>query len=378
MILFSKRTRMPPLSPRLGRYLLVCAVGFAADSALVPTFAQQATTPSTSTTPSTTTTPSEPSSSGTAPSSTTSPQASPLRTTTSTTTAPGTTAPGTTTGPSGVSPSTTQPRRGGPLGAPKEATTARSESVLRRPLMDRPYGYDVGSFIFHAQGEAGVEYDDNILRSNSFPGNPTPIGDTITRIAPSATLQSNWEQHAIGISVGSEFDFYLNNPSQNYINYNGGIDGRYDINEEQQITGVVQYYRQVLPRGTPGVGVVGGQSFTNVLSADAKYLYTGEPWYLRIGPKFEYRTFEGSAPSANYNFFGFSARVGYRVTEDFSVFIDPSLQIYRYPGGVDFTGFDPNSQGYDFKAGVTYDLGSEVGLEAAVGYYQQWYQKCAL
>src|SRR5258708_24428876 len=147
MILFSKRTRMPPLPPRLGRYLLVCAVGFAADSALVPTFAQQATTPST------TTTPSEPSSSGTAPSSTTSPQASPLRTTTSTTTAPGTTAPGTTTGPSGVSPSTTQPRRGGPLGAPKEATTARSGSGFRRPLMDRPYGYSLRPFIFYAPGQ---------------------------------------------------------------------------------------------------------------------------------------------------------------------------------------------------------------------------------
>jgi hypothetical protein len=250
--------------------------------------------------------------------------------------------------------------------------------VLRRQIVDRPYGYNVGSFIFHAQAEAGIEYDDNIFRSNNFAGNPAPVSDVIARVAPQVSLQSDWDQHAIGIAVGSEFDFYFNNPSQNYINYNGGINGRYDIDEEQQITGLVQYYRQVLPRGTPGVGVTGGQSFTNVLSADAKYLYTGEPWYLRIGPKYEYRTFEGTAPSANYNYFGFSARVGYRVTEDFSVFIDPTLQIYRYPGGVDFTGFDPNSQGYDIKAGVTYDLGSEVGLEAAIGYYQQYYQSGAL
>lgn len=249
---------------------------------------------------------------------------------------------------------------------------------MRRPLADTPYGYDVGSFIFHAQAEAGIEYDDNILRSNSFPGNPAPVGDFIGRIGPQATLQSNWDRHSLGVSVGSEFDFYLNNPSQNYINYNGAINGGYDIDEEQQITGLVQYYRQVLPRGTPGVGVTGGQSFTNVLSADVKYLYTGEPFYLRIGPKYEYRTFEGSAPSSNYNYFGFSARVGYRVTEDFSVFVDPKLEVYRYPGGVDFTGFDPNSQGFDFKVGVTYDLGSEVGLEAAVGYFQQWYQNGAV
>ena len=333
---------VPPPRPSriLGGCLAACIAIFAADAALTPVFAQQTTT---------------------------TPQPSPLQTPTTTTTPQGTT-----------TPLAQQPRRKAPLGAPQEATTARSESVLRRQIMDRPPGYDVGSFIAHGEVQAGVEYDDNIFRSNNAAGNPPPVSDFIGRIAPKVTLQSDWSEHALDFFIGSEFGFYLNNPSQNYINYAVGTHGRYDIDENQSVDGTLEYYRNVLPRGTPGIGVFGNQSFVNVLNADVKYLYTGEPFYLRIGPRFQNNVFEGTAPSSNYNYFDVSARVGYRLTEEFSVFIDPSVQVVRYPGGIDFTGFDANSQGYDVRVGVTYDLSTEIGLEAAVGYYQRWYQAGAI
>lgn len=265
-----------------------------------------------------------------------------------------------------------------PVGPPKEITTARSESVLRRQLVDTPEGYDIGNFVAHGSVDADVEYDDNIFRSNNYPGNPPPVGDFIARVRPRVTLQSDWSEHAVDFYVQGEVAQYLNNPSQNYVNFAVGSHGRYDLDENKQLTGLLEYSRAALPRGSPGVGLTGGQSISSVLRAEMHYIYTGEPYYLRIGPHYEYRTFEGSAPSSNYNFLDFSARVGYRVSEEFSVFVDPSVQFVRYPGGVDFTGYNPNSQGYDFKVGVTYDVSTEIGLEMAVGYYRRWYESSAL
>jgi hypothetical protein len=263
-------------------------------------------------------------------------------------------------------------------GPPKEATTARTESVLRRQLEDTPDGYIVGDFIAHGSVDGDIEYDDNIFRSNSYQGNTPPVADFIARIRPRVTLQSDWSDHSLDFYLQGELGQYLNNPSQNYFNFALGTHGRYDLDDDKQLTGLLEYTRAILPRGSPGVGVNGSQSIASVMRAEVHYVYTGEPFYLRIGPHYEYRAFEGTAPSSNYNYLNLVARVGYRVSEDFSVFVDPSVQFVSYPGGTDFTGYNPNSQGYDFKLGVTYDVSTEIGLEAAVGYYRRWYQSSAL
>ena len=351
MILFTKSLwkTLPFRSPvALGGCAVVSIVFFATEAALTPGHAQQAAPPQQTVSPQQTTTP----------------QPSPLPTTLppqSTTTPPA-----------------QQPRKNSAVGLPKESTTARSESVLRRQLADTPEGYDVGDFIAHGSVEGSIEYDDNIFRSNSYPGNPPPVGDFVARVRPRVSLQSDWSEHAIDFYVQGELGEYLSNSSQDYFNFALGTHGRYDIDENQQLNGLLEYTRGILPRGSPGVGVTGGQTIASVLRAEAKYTYEGEPWYVRVGPHYEYRTFEGSAPSSNYNFLDVAARIGYRVTEEFSVFIDPSVQFVQYPGGVDFTGVDPNSQGYDFKVGITYDVSTDIGIEAAVGYFRRWYESSSL
>ena len=268
---------------------------------------------------------------------------------------------------------TTTTRTPATTGAPRVATTARSESVLRRPLADAPEGILLGDFVLHGRAEIDLEYDDNIYRT---PDNR--IGDGIFRIRPGVTLQSQWDQHALDFYAQTEYGKYFSNTSEDYWAFALGARGRLDISEESQINGLLEYSRSVLPRGSPGVGVGPGSTTASIIRAATDYTYNGEPVYFRIGPRYEYRFYDAGGPSDNHHFIDLAARVGYRINEEFSVFVDPSYQIVKYVAVPDSTGFNRNSQGFDIKVGVTYDISTTLGAEFAVGYYRRWYEDARL
>jgi hypothetical protein len=268
---------------------------------------------------------------------------------------------------------TTTTRTPATTGAPRQATTARSESVLRRPLADAPPGYQVGDFVLHGRVEVDFEYDDNIYRT------PTNrISDGIARLRPGLTLQSQWDQHALDFYVQGEWGKYFSNPSEDYVALSAGMRGRYDINEENQLNGLVEFIRTPVLRGSPGAGTSPGSVNASVFRVATDYTHTGEPIYVRIGPRYEYRFYDGAGPSDNHHYLDIGGRFGYRINEEFSVFIDPSYQFVRYVSVPDSTGFYRNSQGFDIRVGVTYDVTTQVGAEFAVGYFRRWYEDSRL
>ena len=260
-----------------------------------------------------------------------------------------------------------------PAGAPRQATTARSESVLRRPLADAPEGWQLGDFVVHSRVELDIEYDDNIYRTDT-----NRISDGIVRIRPGITVQSQWTEHALDFYAQTEYGKYFQNSSEDYWAFAVGSRGRFDIDEESHINGLVEYSRAVLPRGSPGIGITPGSVTASVIRVAADYTYSGEPIYLRIGPRYEYRFYDGSGPADNHHYIDLGGRIGYRISEEFSVFVDPSYQIVRYVAVPDSTGFNRNSQGFDIKVGVTYDVTTQIGAEFAVGYFRRWYEDARL
>ena len=290
---------------------------------------------------------------------------------TTTTTPPGVrTAPTTTTSTTTTTTTTTRPAT---TGAPKQATTARSESVLRRPLADAPEGVQLGDFVMHGRIEFDIEYDDNIYRTENF-----RISDGLVRVRPGFTLQSQWDQHALDFYAQGEWGKYFQNSSEDYFAFALGTRGRYDIDEENQFNGLVEYTRSVLPRGSPGVGIIPGASTASVVRVAADYTHSGEPFYVRLGPRYEYRFYDGSGPSDNHHYVELGGRIGYRISEEVSIFVDPSYQFVKYVSVPDSTGFNRNSQGFDIRVGVTYDVTTQVGAEFAIGYFRRWYEDSRL
>jgi hypothetical protein len=296
---------------------------------------------------------------------------------TSTTTPPGARSPAGT--PAGAttttSTTTTTTRAPATTGAPRQVTTARSESVLRRPLADAPEGVQLGDFVLHGRIETDIEYDDNIYRTEN-----NRISDGIVRLRPGITLQSQWDEHALDFYAQGEWGKYFQNSSEDYFAFALGTRGRYDIDEENQLNGLLEYTRSVLPRGSPGVGITPGAVTASVARVAFDYTHNGEPFYLRIGPRYEYRFYDGAggSPADNHHYIDIGGRIGYRISEEVSVFLDPSYQFVKYVSVPDSTGFNRNSQGFDIRVGVTYDVTTEIGAEVAVGYFRRWYEDSRL
>ncbi len=246
--------------------------------------------------------------------------------------------------------------------------SARDASVLRRERGDPPDGFPIGSFTFFPRLEVDGEYDDNVYRTRR-----NRKGDFIFRARPSFTLASDWGQHALALYASADVTRYIDQSKESYVGFAVGARGSVDITDEWRWNTNAEFARVGLGRGSPGLlttGFDGRRQIVNVITAATELAYNGDLFYGRIGPRF--RRFEyvrGVSTNENFNVYDISARLGYRITPELSVFIDPSYEWVRY----DRNGAFRNNQGFDIRGGVAYDVTRTLTAELGFGYFRRTY-----
>jgi hypothetical protein len=120
----------------------------------------------------------------------------------------------------------------------------------------------------------------------------------------------------------------------------------------------------------------GKRTIVNVLTAGTELIYNGDPFYGRIGPRFRrFDYVQGDAGNDNFNVFDISGRIGYRVTPEFSVFLDPSYEWVRYDNNTDPFGFQRNNEGFDIRVGAAYDVTRTITAEFGAGYFRRTFDQ---
>lgn len=294
---------------------------------------------------------------------------------TTTTPAPATTQPGT---QPGVRSGTPQPTAPGARAAPSGRTqelSAREASVLRGARRDELEGIPVGTFVIHPRLAIDIEYDDNIFRSATG-----LVGDWVFRVRPGFSVDSEWDQHALQFYGQAELARLASTNSESYESFVVGARGRFDITDQVALNGDAEFSRIRLGRGQPGSAGSGFSSIVHQFTTGMSVSYDGDPFYVRFGPRFQRVTYvEGSGGvNQDYNVFEFGGRIGYKVTPELSVFIDPSYQIVRYDQQTDAFGFARNSQGFDIRAGVSYDITRTVTAELGLGFFRRTFSDSRL
>lgn len=294
---------------------------------------------------------------------------------TTTTTPTTTTQPGTQPGVRPGTPQTTAPgarqlARGG-----TQEQSAREASVLRGPRRDQLDGIPLGSFVVHPRLAVDVEYDDNIFRTETG-----RVSDWVFRVRPGVTVDSEWDQHALQLNAQGELARLASNGSENYESFQVGARGRFDITDEIALNGDAEFARIRLGRGQPGSAGSGASSIVHQITTGLSLSYDGDPIYLRFGPRFQRVTYvEGSGGvNQDYNTYELGGRIGYKVTPELSVFIDPSYQWVRYDRQSDAFGFSRNSEGFDIRAGVAYDISRTITAELGLGYFRRTFSDSRL
>ncbi|HWX46539.1 MAG TPA: outer membrane beta-barrel protein [Roseomonas sp.] len=120
--------------------------------------------------------------------------------------------------------------------------TARGVTVMTRPRPDYdPAGVRLGAFRFDAAVEAGMGFDDNLQ-----PQQEDKKADGFFTERLTATANSQWTRHGIGLSVSQDTRQYLKYNSQNWNDYSVGINGRYDIGRASSLNASYNHIRSHL------------------------------------------------------------------------------------------------------------------------------------
>jgi hypothetical protein len=242
---------------------------------------------------------------------------------------------------------------------------------------DQELGVKLGGFYFYPAIEANAGYDTNVFAQSASQGT---VGSPYLTIGPTFSLRSNWNNHELRVLGGAGLGFYSAAPTQNYLNYNLIADGRLDIDYDFYATGTAGIVRATEALGTP-----------NAVAAQSPTVAWSAPFGLGFYKRFNRFFLGGNVTATKYWYEDFSVitaqglpaasrqrseyyesmRFGYEVTEDFSVFVAPTISQIRYVQTVDAAGQNRDADGLGANAGVTWKLNEISTLEGTLGYTQQ-------
>lgn len=241
-------------------------------------------------------------------------------------------------------------------------------------------GISVGTFRLYPQIETNVGFDSNVFAQSASLGT---VGSVYTTIAPTLDLRSDWSNHALHIQAGGIAGFYGSAPSQNYRNYTLQADGKIDIQTDFYATWSAAFKQTTEALGTP-----------NVAFAQSPTVVNSVPISLNLYQRFNRLSYQLKASMTRYTFYDNSTilvnglpatsrdrteyeeslRIGYEISDDVTVFVQPGLNQRRYLNAVNSVDQDRDSNGQLVNVGATWSTSSSTKLEATVGYQNQAYQ----
>ncbi|MEI6987358.1 MAG: outer membrane beta-barrel protein, partial [Rhodospirillaceae bacterium] len=252
----------------------------------------------------------------------------------------------------------------------------RSSSVKNRsrPNYDPP-GVRYDSFLFNPEITVEQQYNDNIYARRSGIKN-----DMVTVVSPALSVNSDWNNHAIGLNVGSKLGTYLNNGRENYRDTIADINGRLDIQRNFSANGEIQYQHLHEDRGSPNdagstsepvtydqytgrTGLFYTKGLINVL-IDSTAQFNRYANTLRVGGGIQANT------PRDRDEYLFGPRVLYEVVPGLSPFVEGKGSVRQY---VETGSQGRDSGGYRLNVGTSFDLGGVTTGEVFVGYLDQSY-----
>jgi hypothetical protein len=251
-----------------------------------------------------------------------------------------------------------------------------------RPDYD-PLGLRQGGFIIHPSLNLAGVYDSNIFATSTG-----AISDFYADLAPSITINSDWNRHAIGASFSEESKLYASHSSENVNNFNANAGGRYDIENQVYLVGAGAYTLTHEDRSSPNAAL--GKNPTEYKQSIAYLGYVHQPGRLgfRVDgtlTSYDYNNAVNGVTGATIDE-QFRDRIEYVIAPRVSYEIIPGYRAFARFVGNDrqYNAIDPNvgakrnSHGYEFDVGTAVEITRLVTGEIYAGYLHQDYASANL
>jgi hypothetical protein len=248
-----------------------------------------------------------------------------------------------------------------------------------RPQYD-PLGQRMGSFVLFPELTVEQQYESNIFATED-----NEEDDFITRVLPSLTLGSDWNNHQLQLESGADLGFYADNSDEDFQDYFLGASGRIDIRRSTQLRLRSRYRRAHESRESPDdAGALADEpTELDIYSAGASLRHDFGRINATLGGTFDRISFDD--PDAivpglqivehdrDRNIYEGTLRVGYEIQPQYEAFVLGSYNVREYDGDEIGTGINRDSDGYGIAVGMEVDFGGIVFGDFFVGYRDQSY-----
>lgn len=242
----------------------------------------------------------------------------------------------------------------------------------------RKAGYHTEGFRFRPSVSAGVTYVDNIFATDN-----NTISDWVALLSPQLRVDSTWARHSLQFKAGADVARYWEFDAENYNDYWGSAEGRFDLNETTELFGGIGFSFEHEGRDSPDA-TLGGQEPTTYrsLNAHAGIKTVVADTTFRLGATFENLDFNDVSTGAGLlinddrdrDMIGLGIRATHPLNEKNDIFAQAVYDVRDYDRSTDQDGFDRDSDGYRVAVGIKSDLGGGNNAEAYVGVLHQSYE----
>jgi len=255
----------------------------------------------------------------------------------------------------------------------------RPETVTtrERPELD-PLGIRAGAFLIYPATTIEGEHDDNIYATNTDEDSAY-----IAHFRPELGIDSNWGRHALNFDAAADIARYDDHNDENYDDYHARVDGRLDIQQQNNLSGGAGYAHEHVSRSSPNDEAASKEPTTyDVGSLSAAYRHRLNRLTFRVGgtaDNFDYdngKTESGTTidnQDQNRDQYTVLGQVNYEIQPEYSAFFRAIYKDVNYDQKYDNNDLQRSSDGYQFDVGTELFFSGVMFGEVYIGYVERDY-----
>ncbi len=234
-------------------------------------------------------------------------------------------------------------------------------------------GLRAGSFIVTPEVTVEGRYADNYLGLTS-----NEVDSFKYSVAPSLSLRSDWNRHALQVTLGGKATFVEANSNDDLLTYGVDAVGVVDVTRAAAIKLSAGYHHNEENRGaddTPGLA----KTVTEYQQADLGLEGRYKAGMVRVSPFASYSLSDyddvsriGGGVANNDDRdrqqYGYGLELGYEFMRGYEAFVRGEGSNIEYDDSVDDNGFKRDSVGYRGTAGVNFAITKLIEGRVGVGY----------
>jgi hypothetical protein len=251
--------------------------------------------------------------------------------------------------------------------APDPNVTVRGRD---RPEYD-PLGIRAGSFLVFPELSVTESYSDNV----GFDENDTQ-SDFITQIEPSVRFVSDWSRHQLGLEVGSDIAFHVDENDEDYQDFFAVGSGKLDVSRQTALSAEVEARQAHESRADPededDNELTDFYQYGGALSASHQF----NRLILTLTGAAERDEFKDDEDEDRDSWvYDALLRSAYEVSPRFNMFVEGRYNIEDRDENVDSHGIERDTNGYEGRVGAGLDVTAVLFGEAFVGYRVQQFEE---